>query len=157
MSNPTEWDMETRALPKKPFTPKHIWNVINAMYSVVTTIRPSSSGHWVTKPVWDLTSNIAIHGSRTKTRHVPYSMNKREPANSPTFSARCIMITITVSNIVKATLTNPLSNANMHTLWATHKVDSRSTGTSPASTRNIKVDLSGTLSTSPAIGKTKTV
>jgi len=34
-----------------------------------TTIRPSSSGHWVTKPVWDLTSNIAIHGSRTKTKH----------------------------------------------------------------------------------------
>lgn len=25
----------------------------------------------------DLTSNIAIHGSRTKTRHVPYNMNKR--------------------------------------------------------------------------------
>ena len=94
---------------------------------------------------------------KNEDRHVPYNMNKREPANSPTFSARCIMITITVSNIVKATLTNPLSNANMHTLWATHKVDSRSTGTSPASTRNIKVDLSGTLSTSPAIGKTKTV
>ena len=74
MSNLTEWDNGDKSLAKNPIYAKHIWNVISAMYNVVTTIRPSSSGHWVMKPVWDLTSNIAIHGSKNedKTRAVQY-------------------------------------------------------------------------------------
>ena len=51
----------------------------------------------------------------------------------------------------------PLILANTRMRWVTPWVDSKNTGTSSVSIRNIKVDLSGTLLTSLAIGKIKTV
>ena len=38
MSNLTEWDMETRALPKTPFTPKHIIRAVNTIDAMTATI-----------------------------------------------------------------------------------------------------------------------
>ena len=53
------------------------------MYNADSTIRASSSGHWVMKPVTAPTSNNAINGSKQKTPAVPANMNKHWALRHP--------------------------------------------------------------------------
>lgn len=89
-----------KTLAKNPLIRKPIWNVTSAMYNADSTIRASSSGHWVMKPVTAPTSNNAINGSKQKTPAVPANMNKHARKNIPISSVRCTMIITAWKNMV---------------------------------------------------------
>ena len=77
-----------KTLAKNPSYRKPIWNVTSAMYNADSTIRASSSGHWVMKPVTAPTSNNAINGLKQKTPAVPANMNKHARKNIDRKSTR---------------------------------------------------------------------
>ncbi len=81
--------------PRTHLIRKRIWNVTNVTYNVASTIRVSSSGHWVTR--WRYGPNfegMLTTGSRTEdpSRAVQYEQ-ARHRTERPISSARCITTT----------------------------------------------------------------